>query len=171
VAYTLIELMTVLSVSSTILVVSIGWIVQSMKFASFVKASQQQHQCLMRVGSLLRDDVHQGRELRIDGDHRLVISTVGSQVIVYQIETGRLTRAVRNGDATIAVDTFSIDETAKVRWEVSEMPGQIGLVVLRGNRWIRATSGPKVDETTDVPPDLYVRAAVNRYSSTKDPTK
>ena len=58
--YSLIELMVVFSISSTLMVISIGWIRYSMTFGKIVQHRQSDHQTLMRLGAIFRDDANHG---------------------------------------------------------------------------------------------------------------
>ncbi len=162
--YSLIELVVVLAVSSTLLVVAVGWIHQSMKFGALVRARQTHHQSLLRLASLLRGDVNRGQVMSIDGAGQLSITTDTSSRIRYTITPTALRRQIIEGDRVSSQDTFTVMPTTILLWEVGGMPETVGLIVERGNQLPRARVEAVTDAGSAPMIELHVRASVGRWS-------
>ncbi len=165
-AYTLIELVVVLSVSSTLLVVATQWVHQSMKFGAIIRSRDTHHQSLLRLANLLRDDVNSGQAISIEQPDDLMIVTTSSKRVRYTITPIGVRRAMMDGERTIAQDTFSVASTSAIRWIVDEMPRSIGLVIERGNRLSPSRVASAPDESRSRIVELCVRATVNRWPAT-----
>lgn len=160
--YTLIELMVVISVSSTLMVLAIGWIHQSMKLGSVMRDRQHHHQSLLRLSRQLRDDVHQGESLAVEKETRLVITMAGQQTTVYEIMPERLSRVTRDANAVTSRESFPIDPRAIAHWEPAELPDWISLLVERGSHAATIRKETSSDASEPRPIDLHIRAAVGR---------
>jgi prepilin-type N-terminal cleavage/methylation domain-containing protein len=170
--YTLIELMVVLSVSSTLLMVSVGWIHQSMTLASTMRDRQHHHQNLMRLSRQLRDDVHHGRSVSMASDQQLVITFADDQKLSYTITDNGIWRRSINGGGPVSQDSFEFSQPVAARWDASELPDWISLVVARKHRVSTPIDGPLTDGSMSTairgdswPIDLQVRAAIGRWDS------
>ena len=170
--YTLIELMVVLSVSSTLLMVAVGWIHQSMTLASAMRDRQHHHQSLMRLSRQLRDDVHRGVSASMASDEQLVITFADGKKLSYTIKENGIWRQSIGGDGPVLQDNFEFFRPVAARWDVSELPDWISLVVVREPRVATPIDGPMIDGSTPTavsvdsrPTDLQVRAAISRWGS------
>lgn len=165
----LIEIIVVLSVSSSIVVLAIGWIHQSMRFATVIRNHDRHHQSLTRLSRDFRDDAHfamsatiqdQHVEFRIDDDEAIVYAIDGS--IVER-------RRIRNPDEPDAKDEFIARESylmadaSTIRFDSSELPKWISITVQRADPAKRNQSAlPDEAKESTRPVDLHVRAVVGR---------
>lgn len=170
--YTLIELMVVMSVSSTLLMVAVGWIHQSMTLASAMRDRQHHHQSLMRLSRQLRDDVHRGNSVAMVGDEQLVITFADGPKLSYTISENGISRKSIDGDGPALQDNFEFFRPVAARWDVSGLPDWISLVVVREPRMSTSIDGPEIGGATSSaesvdsrPTDLQVRAAIGRWGS------
>ena len=88
--YSLIELMMVISVATVIMGVNVGWIHQTMKFASSMKQRQRHHQNLTRLAWELRDDVWQSDSMKVNGDSELLLDWNDGTQVSYKISNTSL---------------------------------------------------------------------------------
>ena len=158
----LIEVMVVITLSSTLMIIAVGWIHQSMKLGSVIRERQRHHQSLMRLSRQLRDDVRSGESMTVTNETELVIRQDESRTSRYAIEPNGIRFQVRREDEVIQQDFFRTTPNAHIVWETSEMPQWVSLVVYRadGKREEAAVTTTQFD--LGPVPDLHLRVAVNR---------
>lgn len=165
VASTLIETLILLTMSSSILVLAIGWIHQSMRLATTIRDHDRHHQSVMRLSRQFRDDAHQALSVSCDRSHaRFKMGDQG--IVVYQIEEHQVRRSQRTqpDSAILNQESYLLHTHADVVFEDSELPRWVTLTVLRGD----PGNGSPVaainhDNATERRPiDMNVRAVVGR---------
>jgi prepilin-type N-terminal cleavage/methylation domain-containing protein len=172
--YSLMELMMVMSVAAVLMVVNVGWIHQTMKFASSMTQRQRHHQNLTRLAWALRDDVRQSDSMSIDGDKQLLLDWKNGTQLRHTISNTSLVIEKRAPEVTeapvIMREVFKLAPGSTIRWDASELPEWISLVVYRANQ-IAAELPQDGDETRSletgsVPIDFHVRVAPRRRAPT-----
>lgn len=156
----LIETMIAVSVSATILLVAIGWIHQSFKLAKTVKQKQQHHQQLIRLGDQFRQDVRLCQQASRDADGRLVLRSDEQGDVVYEVDKATVSRTNRSTVAQINHhEKYRLVSGSDIRWDDSELPQWITLMVRRSPGVAERSDSSAVD----APVDLRVRVAVGRW--------
>ena len=165
-AYTLIELAITMTVSSVLMVVSVSWIYQSMKFASRMRVRQANHESLLRIAGQFRDDVHEGVSLKMVSETDLVIETAAGmqRTITYSIHETSVSRVARerDGETVVARDNFPLAATSAIHWDTTALPHTIAIVVNRGNGLPEAVGSTSTTDNEQRPIDLLVRASLRR---------
>lgn len=160
----LIETLVVIAVSSSLLVLAVGWIHQSFRLATTIRNHDRHHQSVMRLSRQFRDDAHFADSASCDDSStRFVIHN--DEIVVYRIQENvvRRLRQTKTGETTLSQDSFALHTHASVVFDDSELPGWVSLTVLRGNP-ARRDSAASLDSDNKGarPTDLSVRAAVGR---------
>ena len=177
----LVELMVVLPIFATLLVLTVGWIHQAMNLASTIEKRQRQHRQLLVLARQFRDDVHQGREVRIEAEDRLVIALDDDAEVVYELSGRRITRSAgdsrdsgRRESNRGGREFYELADGSRAFWDRSGLPEWAGLVIERPHGRVgRAVPPPEsaaapaatAPEPARAVADLHVRAAVGRWPS------
>ena len=167
--HSLIELMMVISVAAVIMVVNVGWIHQSMKFASSMRQRQRHHQNLTRLAWALRDDVWQSDSMTMKGDGRLLLNWNDGTQVSYEITNTSLVVEKREELAEgprIKNEVFELHPGSTIRWDTAELPNWISLVVFRENKGVSVLATEQAESslpaTDSVPIDFHLRVAPKR---------
>ena len=152
----LVELLVVMSVSSTVMFVSAAWIHQSLRLGSAIDNRNQHHQSLLRLARQLRDDVQRGVSMAMADDSELVIQLFGENTLRYSIGEDEVSFRVTNADGVVIQDAFELARGSSCRWDTGEMPNAITLVTTRA-------SPAKADVSVPVT-DLRIRTTIDRWS-------
>ncbi len=147
----LLETMVVMSLVSTLLLLSAGWLHQSLKFSSLMQARQQQHQSLLRLSRHFRDDVHHSQSVSIDQDDKIVLQLAADRQVAYRVVGQQIIRRTRSGAGSPSEEAFALAEGATADWDVSELPHWISLTV----------------ERAESLPELHLRVAVDRFGEAR----
>jgi prepilin-type N-terminal cleavage/methylation domain-containing protein len=126
----LIELLVVMSVGSTIFLIAVGWIHQSMSIASRMKQRELHHGRLMELSRSLRADAIDASEISLEGN-RLEIVSDGKTRVTYTIQSNVLDRR-QSLDSTVSVNRFELRRESAPSWIRDETSGSLALVVYRG---------------------------------------
>lgn len=143
----LLETLVAFSLVSILLLISAGWIHQTMRFASIMQHRQEQHQGVLRLSRQLRDDVHHGQTVRIDSEQVLVIQGHAGRQTIYTTDAQRVIRQVRSETMLESEDSFPLASATQLKWDGSELPDWITLEV---------SGGAAIHQ-------LHLRIAVDRY--------
>ncbi len=142
--YTLIEIISVMGIFSLLMSISVAWIIQTMRYDSAVRARLNDHKMLLLLDRQLRDDIQRGQSMLID-DNQLVIDFGSNQSATYALNNNRMVYQQSSGRREI----YRFLDSSSARWETSEMPDSIGLVVQRTKAEIQGSAV-----------DLYVRGVI-----------
>lgn len=165
--FSLMELVLVMSVGAVLMVVNVGWLHQSMKYASSIKQRQRHHQSLTRLAWALRDDVRSCDSMSFDGDEQLLLDWIDGAQVRYAISDHSLILEKRKSTAANATvvgrEVFKLAPGSTIRWDASEMPEWVSLVVDRANQGF--SDFPKDGDESNsleagsVPIDFHVRVS------------
>ena len=172
--FTMVEMVISMSVASVLLVVTVAWIHQSLKLTSIVKQRQRNHTNLTRLAREIRDEVRDSESVSMVGDNQLVLNASGRN-ITYTISKASVIVEKRNENPNakpaLARDAFVLSPNSIVRWETSELPDWISLVVYRGREGLPSPGSIAVPDSSEsqpvneelLPVDLHIRVAPNRW--------
>ncbi|TWT75408.1 hypothetical protein [Allorhodopirellula solitaria] len=160
----LIETVVILSVSSTLLVIAVGWIHQSIQLASVLRGHERHHQSLMRLSRQFRDDAHAAQS--IAGDGAQVDFAIDGIRVRYQIEDHvvRRSQSSSSDESVRSEETYALRDQAAVEWQLDQSRRWVSLVVYRhraNESGIADHQG--ADEGSSSPQDLAIRAEVGRW--------
>lgn len=137
---TLLEVLIVATIGSGFVVLAGVWMHQTFKFSTSIKLRQQSHMTMTRLAWDLRDCVRQAKLIDMDGDSALHIEHENGKVITFQIfeeDPGKLrieksvSTVIGNGQQTTTQETFALGPRLNVKWDDSEMPNWINLIITR----------------------------------------
>lgn len=164
----LIELTIVMSLSSILLLIAVGWIHQSMQLASSMRSRTDRSATLLRLSRQLRDDVHHGESIRMQDDARLIIAMQNDRRVIYTITPTGVSRRLTEADRVTAGEQYSLESPVSARWDASELPDWISLIVDRDGAAPVSTPPLEIPITPSYArpriADLHVRAGVGRAS-------
>lgn len=152
----LVELMVVMSVSSTLMIVSAGWIHQSLRLGSAIDNRNEHHQSLLRLARQLRDDVQRGVSMEMADDSELLITLDDGSILRYTIRETEVAFRATNADDVVNQDAFKLARRSVCRWDATELPDAITFVTIRA-------SSANADVAVPVT-DLRIRTSVDRWS-------
>lgn len=167
--YSLIELMMVISVAAVLMMVNVGWMHQSMKFASSMTQRHRHHQNLTRLGWAFRDDVWQSESISVVDDNRLVLNWQNGTEASYTISDTSLVvekqEQLAEGPRTKR-EVFELASGSIIRWETAELPDWISLTVFRENKGAPGVAPDRNQSESlkpnAVPIDFHIRVGPKR---------
>lgn len=164
----LIEIIVLLSVSSTLLLIAVGWIHQSMRLATVLRDHERHHQSLMRLSRQFRDDAHAARTITGDGSE--VAFAMDEMTVRYEVESNVVRRRQMNetSEVIFGEETYHLRDRAVVTLDLTDSPHWVSLVV---HRRPLSEPPPGIDSADDEwlpfplksPRDLMIHAAVGRW--------
>ncbi|KLU03368.1 putative transmembrane protein [Rhodopirellula islandica] len=165
-AHSLVELMIVLSVLSSLITVSVGWIHQSMKLSKQMHSRQAHQTNLTRLTRMIRDDARAASEASVDGSKL----TLASLNVVYQVNGPIIQRTEQIDASTTRTDVFELQPGSRVIWNDTELPQAITLQIKRSSGTPIPSRLPQTNESnspnsdTTNRNDLHLRMELNRYA-------
>ncbi|WP_153557230.1 PulJ/GspJ family protein [Roseimaritima sediminicola] len=143
---TLLETLVLFILLNTLMLITVGWITQSLRFSSAMQDRYDQHQTWMRLSRDLRRDVHRGSEVEVLESGGLAITAPGGERVVYSRHPGHLRRESSASSASARHESYPFEDELQVQWNGDQLP-----------RWIEINlQGPRRAD------NLRVRAAVGR---------
>lgn len=120
-AFTLIEIVAVLAVTSVLLAIAVGLLHALFQFQEGGRERLRQRVAMDRLAQQFREDVHAARGLTGEGVGRLQLA--GGRTIQYWVESDALARSEREGDKPVSREGFPLPPGAKVEVKVREDKG------------------------------------------------
>ena len=129
--FTMLEMLTVLTAFSLLMVISASWLHYSISFASVTKKRQRYHQNLKRLATELRGDIRQCQQMSLVNPYELKLVVDKKQTTSYKIDGMNVDLVRTDGEVITSRDRFDLGPQSVVRWDKSEMPEWISLLVER----------------------------------------
>ncbi len=171
--YSLFELIMVISVTGVLLVANATWIHQSLTFSTTINQRQRQHQILMRLAGELRDDVRMSIGMSSPDEKQLELKMPGDILIRYVISSSAISVEKRHVDTVFFRDSYAVSAGSDVRWDRSELPDWISLIVYRKlvetDEIERKPAAEISPEYRDQPVELMIRVGTKRWPATLEP--
>ena len=171
--FSLLELLMVISVTGVLLAVNATWIHQSLSFSATVNQRQRQHQILMRLAGDLRDDVRLSTGMSSPDEKQLELAMPGDVLIRYVISSSAISVEKRHLDNVFFRDSYAVAAGSDVRWDRSELPDWISLIVYRklveADEIERKPSSVVSPEYRDQPVELLIHVGSKRWPATLEP--
>ena len=162
----LIETMELMSVSSTLLLIAVGWIHQSFRLADVLRGHERHHQSLMRLSRQFRDDAHAAQGAEANDSE--VVFTIDEVEVRYHAEGNVVRRSLfsESTNAIRAEEIYQLRDRAAVSLSLEEQPQRASLVVYRRGPSESAQEDDRPhDAPVAIPQDLAIRVAVGRWNS------
>lgn len=171
--YSLIELIMVISVSGVLLAVNVTWMHQSLTFSSTINQRQGQHQNLTRLAGDLRDDVRLSIGMSSPDEKQLELEMPGDVLIRYVISSSAISVEKRYLDTVFFRDSYAVSAGSDVRWDRSELPDWISLIVYRKlvetDEIERKPAAEISPEYRDRPVEMLIHVGTKRWQATLEP--
>ncbi|MFG0253692.1 MAG: type II secretion system protein J [Rhodopirellula sp. JB053] len=178
----LIEIMVVLSVSSTLLVLAVGWIHQSIRLASILRSHERHHQSVLRLARQFRDDAHLAA--RVFQNQNEIRFWAEDSEIRYQIDDSTVTRIYQtpSDDEPPHRESYQLAVRCQASFDLPPDSDWVTLTVRRrppssaaeprtSNPDASADSTPREPGKVGLAADLVVRAAIGRWSDERSDNK
>ena len=127
-AFTLVELVVVMSAGSVVMMLAIGSVHQAMALSAESRQRADHQRVAVRLASEFRQDVH--RAVNASESLQRVLLTMSDQSIVkYESKGNRVVRSVTRAEVTTYQDIFELRESCQSSLETIENPERVVLVV------------------------------------------
>ena len=130
-AFTLVELMIMLSASSVLMALAVGLVHRSMSASSLAKARANHQRALVRLADQFRNDIHQGDAVDQLNADRLTLRLANGRLVDYVVENRHCRRQESLGDDRRSLETFELLSGARVAFEQDDKPARVTLTVTR----------------------------------------
>lgn len=128
-AYTLMEMLVVISIVTLLVAINAKWIHASLNFSSRVKQRHRQQLNLKRLGTNFSRDVRRCQKMLVE-DRSLRLNSANFQAS-YTIEDDQILLTRKREGKTIFRDRFELGSHVDADWDETEMPNWITLVIRR----------------------------------------
>jgi len=186
--FTIIEMLIACSLAALLLSINAVWIYHTMRFSSRVGQRHRDHQNLTRLASDFRDDVRACEKIKIINQDEIELASPAGGAIAwtatYKITATDILLSREIAGSPASQERFSLSPNLVIRWDVSEVPETISLIVSRDpNKFPdrKSTADQKVDSTNslserparpeDFVPVLELRVSPNRWTIEPAPLK
>ncbi len=152
-AFTLVELLTTMTMGSSLMLLAVGLVHQSMSMSKLAKIRGEHDQSLARLAQQFRSDVHTASELISISSESLTLRLTDESMVIYKRESANVTWAKTGLSSEVAHETFRFDERCLATFTKQSNPNRVVLQIER-----------PVESTEFSPPvDLRVIAVVGRW--------
>jgi prepilin-type N-terminal cleavage/methylation domain-containing protein len=152
-AFTLVELLTTMTIGSSIMLLAIGLVHQSMSMSKLNKARWEHDQSLARLAQQFRSDVHAASEVISVSAESLLLKLDDGSLVTYKRDAGGVILEKASSASASARDVFRLSADCQAVFVLQTDPNRIVLQVERS-----------VENTEFQPPvDLRVVAMVGRW--------
>ncbi|MCC9657089.1 PulJ/GspJ family protein [Rhodopirellula halodulae] len=172
--HSLVELLIVMSVLSSLITISIGWIHQSMKLSKQMQSRASHQNNLSRLSRMFREDVRFAADASIQGN----TLSLNSGNVLYEAKDSLIQRTEQISTRTKRTDVFEVAPGSLVKWLRSDMSNSITLQIQRSSNTPLTSRhpAPSTDQSsngsvrpprnTDTIPrnDLLLQVELNRYA-------
>jgi len=150
--FTLTELMITMGAGSSLMVLAVGLVHQSMHLTAAARRGADEHRAMSRLASQFRDDVRLADQVVIDTDNQLRISILQRGEIIYRAEAETCIRTVAAastdaGNGQVGQENYILQRGGGVRFEMLEQPQRAAIVLSRGG--VVAMSRPKENSSAE----------------------
>ena len=130
-ASTLVELMVCLSAGSTLMLVAIGLVHQTLKISREVSQHADHDRSLARLATLFRRDAHHATGASIESETELRMTRANDSEVIYRFADQRITREYKLASGEVENEGFAVDQEISATFESSSDPNQAALLVRR----------------------------------------
>ena len=152
-AFTLVEMLMTMTMGSSLMLLAIGLVHQSMSMSKLAKIRGEHDQSLARLTQQFRVDVHLASELTSVSTDLLSLKFADNSLVTYKYGAANVTREKTGPGSEVARELFRFDERCLVTFANQLSPNR---VVVQVERRMENTEVPS-------PIDLQVVAVVGRW--------
>ncbi len=154
-AFTLVEMLMTMTMGSSLMLLAIGLVHQSMSMSKLSKTRGEHDRSLARLAQQFRSDVHLASALVSVSSDAVSLKLADESTVTYERAAANVTRATSGPNAEVARELFSFDERCVATFAAEANQSRVRLQIERRL------------ENTEVPSpiDLRVIASVGRWQS------
>ena len=162
-AFTLVEMVTSISVGSVLLVLAMGTVHRTMRIESTLRENALTERTAARLSRQFRHDMHLAESVSLDRQQAdepvLQIELPGQSPVSYRVEHTSVHREQAHSDTQVHREHFSFPENFVVNFRELTAPQRVVLTVQRETGLI------------DVPPrlEMHVEAVIGRFLRLRQP--
>jgi len=142
-AFTLVELSVSMTAGSTLIILAIGLVQQSMSLASLGRQRSGHQRTLNRLAGEFRHDVHRAERCTVESPQRMQLVLPGDTLVTYEVREHRLSRQEPLADGRSRREAFVLDAHSTVTFESIDQPTRAVLSILRNSN--PPAGQPRVD--------------------------
>ena len=152
-AFTLVEMLMTMTMGSSLMLLAIGLVHQSMAVSKLSKTREEHSRSLARLAQQFRSDVHLATALVSVSPDSVSLQLADESTVIYQRDAANVTRETSGPNREMARELYSFDERCVATFANEADPNRVRLQVERRL------------ENTEVPSqlDLRVIAVVGRW--------
>ena len=152
--YTLLHVLFVMILMAMLLAMSTSTLFTLIQAERNVRQQRFYDSTMWRLSRQLRDDVHMAHAADLDqtgegsaGTDRLILHLGENRRIQYQIETDRILRTARQGQAKQHHESYETPSRTAARWEMQQISGHRVVCLLLPRKLDGAATGPSIAKT------------------------
>jgi prepilin-type N-terminal cleavage/methylation domain-containing protein len=154
-AFTLVELLMTMTMGSSLMLLAIGLVHQSMSMSKLAKIRGDHDRTLARLAQQFRSDIHRATELVSVSNDAVKLKLVEESYVTYKRDAAIVTRELMVPTGVEARELFRFDEWCTATFSSQSVPLRIRLQVER-----------KLEHSEiPLPVDLRVEAVVGRWQT------
>ncbi len=153
-AFTLVETLMTMTMGSSLMLLAIGLVHQSMSTSKLAKLRGEHDRSIARLAQQFRRDVHSASEIQSCAPEKVTLSMNDGSTVTFKVEGTKVTWEKVSVDSVVAREWFQFDTRCNAKFAEHSKPKGVVLTVER-----------KVEgaEALALPVDLRVLAAVGRW--------
>ncbi len=164
--FSLIQLTLLMPALMVMFLVTVAWLHQTMNFSSNVKKQQVQHLSLTRLASQFRQDVRRCQSISVDNDQQICLQNQDLSEITYTINEQAVSFLKKSSDGRrTRQEQFDLESGAIPRFDDTELPDWISLIVSRSPANSRQQGQQKSHSNETAITELHVRSKLNRWGA------
>lgn len=142
-AFTLVELLTTLTLGSSIMLLAIGLVHQSMSMSKLAKVRWEHDQASARLAQLFRSDAHMAAELISLSPDSVSLKLIDGSVVNYKSQDSNVTWEKTSPNSEKSREKFSFEANCRAAFQRVESPDRIVLQLERQSE--NTELAPRVD--------------------------
>ncbi|GEM_PF-908031 len=162
--FSLIQLTLLMPALLVLFLLTVAWIHQTMTFSSNIKKQQSQHQNLTRLASQFRRDVQRCESISMVNEQQICLQNRDLTEINYTVNEHAIQFWQNAADGQrMRHDQFDLASGSISKFDDSELPDWISLVISRLPTPNRFSEQPTSTSDQTVMTELHIRSKPNRW--------
>jgi prepilin-type N-terminal cleavage/methylation domain-containing protein len=129
--FTLVEVLVTMSVGSTLMVLAIGLVHQTLTLSTVARQRDDHLRSLNRLARQFRDDVHHSTACTVTTPDQLQLEMPDESVVTFRAESNRVTRMQPTSDGRTRKATFLLLSNSSTQFAVLDDPNRAVVTVAR----------------------------------------
>jgi prepilin-type N-terminal cleavage/methylation domain-containing protein len=157
-AFTLIELLTTLTVGSTLMILAVSMLHKTLQLSEVSRERAQRIQSSSLFADQFRRDVHAAISAECPNNLHLVLESPDHSIIEYTIGTNTIEREVRRGTGQLEREVLHLGKLGQGTFDIMKQPERVALTI-----------GSKLTPTSDaLRVDRHIEPIVGRSNHTAE---